>query len=564
MVTATDRRDWRKKAVSRFREIFAVKQNGPPETASAFWVLIGFRFVTVVLAVSFYVFGLVPSALDGGAFWRATALVVVYNSALALFSRGMFRLVQQRPYLVLFDFALSFVVLSTTIGWGSPFWMYTLTTCMTPFFLRSLMVSSAGAALWSVLYSVALVQNGYTLSVLADIEELDTFFAFHVDYQAVALIYSYLYKLLYALRGTANELEKSEAHARHVADELSLVDDILLDFVAVTRLDELGTTLLQALDRLGAPQSTVVLRDDGDGRWRWYGARETLRAVFPDDSGFERFLEGVSGIVGWIGHGKEQIYPLWIGERCAGAVILSGRASGDAPSSDALEAVFNGVKLKWHKLGVIEKWLERQVDEERQRIAEDLHDNILQNLYGAQSLMESMNANCASSACDDLAIAIDAIRTSIKDLRFSVYNISAGDRMEDQGFLAYIERHLSDLSEKTDLSCTLHAEVDEATMPSHIQRFLLRSMREGLANALRHSGARTCDVYLTTTGDEVVMQVVDDGVGIEGDIQHRTGVGLRSIVRRCDELGGNCSIGPRTDEGGTALEVRLPLEGNDR
>ena len=94
-------------------------------------------------------------------------------------------------------------------------------------------------------------------------------------------------------------------------------------------------------------------------------------------------------------------------------------------------------------------------------------------------------------------------------------------------------------------------------MPAAIEVAAYRIAVEALTNAIRHAEARTCGVRLDA-GEELVIEVVDDGRGLPAAVVR--GTGLESMETRATELGGSLGIAPRHG-GGTRLEARLPLTG---
>jgi signal transduction histidine kinase len=190
--------------------------------------------------------------------------------------------------------------------------------------------------------------------------------------------------------------------------------------------------------------------------------------------------------------------------------------------------------------------------EDRDRIAKDLHDTVIQRLFAtAMTLMSAIKiaekrdvAVRVQRAVDDLDDTIRRIRSTISalqsttepTLRTRVYGV-IDSTAETLGF-----------APAARLDGLLDSVVDDAT-----GEHAIAVLQEALSNAARHAGARHVGVSLAV-GDELVLRVEDDGVGIpEGG---RRG-GLRNLAERARALGGTFEIRPR-EGGGTVLDWRVP------
>jgi two-component system NarL family sensor kinase len=97
-----------------------------------------------------------------------------------------------------------------------------------------------------------------------------------------------------------------------------------------------------------------------------------------------------------------------------------------------------------------------------------------------------------------------------------------------------------------------------AALPAGVEVAVYAIAAEGLANAARHARARSVRLEVGPADCGLAVRVADDGVGI--DAQGRPGVGLVSMRRRAEELGGTFVVTPGPGGAGTLLEARLPLE----
>lgn len=196
-------------------------------------------------------------------------------------------------------------------------------------------------------------------------------------------------------------------------------------------------------------------------------------------------------------------------------------------------------------------------EEERRRLRRDLHDGVGAALAGlALQAGHARRAIPASpeDAVQRLAALEEGIRASVVDVRRIVDDLRP-PALDELGLARA-------LRERADALFDGHARVSvdtaDAVLPAAVEVATYRIGTEALTNAARHSGAQevALTVRVEDSGRRMVLEVVDDGTGIEGD--HEPGVGLRSMRERAAELGGTCEIG-EGDGGGTRVCAMLPL-----
>jgi signal transduction histidine kinase len=195
--------------------------------------------------------------------------------------------------------------------------------------------------------------------------------------------------------------------------------------------------------------------------------------------------------------------------------------------------------------------------EDRERIARDLHDTVIQRLFatglrlqGAARLAERPEVSeRILASVDDLDLTVKHIRTAIFGLEASRRAINAGLRSrvlalasEAAGALGYEPHILFDGS------------LDTVAEDRAVE--LLAVLREALTNVARHAGARRADVEVVADGD-LMLRVLDDGKGLAGE--RRPGAkGLANMETRAARLGGSVLVKARP-EGGTVVEWRVSL-----
>jgi signal transduction histidine kinase len=194
--------------------------------------------------------------------------------------------------------------------------------------------------------------------------------------------------------------------------------------------------------------------------------------------------------------------------------------------------------------------------DDRERIGRDLHDRVVQRLFAlgmglqvAKRLpdIEGVRQRI-DKAIDDVDATIDEIRTTIFELGDN--SIGGGIR---QGVLALANELTPSLGARPEV--TFLGAVD-SMVPQQVADHLLAVVRESLTNAGKHAQA-TRFILKLSVGDDLVLEVIDDGVGIDPMIQGR-GLGLTNLRNRAERLGGTMEVQPG-DGCGTRITWRVPL-----
>jgi signal transduction histidine kinase len=197
------------------------------------------------------------------------------------------------------------------------------------------------------------------------------------------------------------------------------------------------------------------------------------------------------------------------------------------------------------------------VFEDRDRIARDLHDLVIQRLFAAGMTLQS-----TAPLIDDhtakakLTTVVDDLDATIRDLRQAIYQLQASAL--DQDLRADIQRVIDEASANTTAQIRLHiVGLVASAVPDTVRAHLLAVLREALSNAVRHAAASTIDVTIEV--DRAITLVVDDdGVGIDPQTSRRSG--LANLQARAAEFAGSfdLSIGERGV--GTRLTWQVPLD----
>jgi signal transduction histidine kinase len=200
-------------------------------------------------------------------------------------------------------------------------------------------------------------------------------------------------------------------------------------------------------------------------------------------------------------------------------------------------------------------------EEERKRLARELHDGLGQSLLTTKFNLQRMNREDMNEAKKERLIegAIDELSRSIDELR----DISAGLRppfLEEMGLAVALQMHAEKLSRRIRIDVDVAAPLD--VRPSaQVEDNLFRIFQEAVSNAAKHSGAKRMSVALTRCNNTVIMEIKDDGSGFDYDQARRQGrgIGLDTMKERVHLLGGSLHLRSRTGWG-TSIRVEVPFE----
>lgn len=206
-----------------------------------------------------------------------------------------------------------------------------------------------------------------------------------------------------------------------------------------------------------------------------------------------------------------------------------------------------------------ERLRQLSVISERERIAMDLHDGVIQSLFGVRLQLEAALPGIEAASADHAAAVeavVDRLGVVMADIRHYIFDLRA-EMDEDVG----IESLLRELIESLRASPVFDTQLQVAGTPRRVRRpvqwELCHIAREALTNAVRHSGGRNLRVSLEYAAGELALQVADDGAGWDGGQAGPGHNGLQNMRRRAEGLGGALAIetAPRR---GTRVLVSVP------
>lgn len=254
--------------------------------------------------------------------------------------------------------------------------------------------------------------------------------------------------------------------------------------------------------------------------------------------------------------GPALVLPLRAADTVAG-VLVALRSADEQPFSDKqldmMAAFADQAALAWRLATAQRQMREVEILTDRDRIARDLHDHVIQRLFAVGLTLQGAAPRARVPAVrESIYSSIDDLQEIIQEIRSAIFDLHAGpsratglrhrlDKVIDQ--LAIPALH-------TTVQYTGPLSVVDTVLANHAEAVL----REAVSNAVRHANATSLAINVSVE-DDVRVEVVDDGVGISGDI---TESGLRNLRQRADDAGGEFTV-ENMPTGGTLLRWSAPL-----
>lgn len=276
-------------------------------------------------------------------------------------------------------------------------------------------------------------------------------------------------------------------------------------------------------------------------------------------------------LAGWLGSGYWFVLPMIWQEQSVGVLLLNMPRGGKVDIEDDRWPVLTSlVSQAAVALGTIDRTRRLAVEEERNRIARDIHDTVAQSLFGIVFTLDACikllpkQVELVRSELVELRSVADKVRQQVRRSVLDLWPTA----LTQQQFKLDMDKYVKQCCPSHLFHVDYTIEGDFDGLSPALRRSLYRVCQESLANAAKHAGVDIARVYLYVEPTEVFLSVRDKGKGFdpkpvlarERDREH---FGLKGMQERIEALGGNCNI--LSQEGqGTQILVRVPLNGGHR
>lgn len=254
--------------------------------------------------------------------------------------------------------------------------------------------------------------------------------------------------------------------------------------------------------------------------------------------------------------GPALVLPLRAADTVAG-VLVALRSADEQPFSDKqldmMAAFADQAALAWRLATAQRQMREVEILTDRDRIARDLHDHVIQRLFAVGLTLQGAAPRARVPAVrESIYSSIDDLQEIIQEIRSAIFDLHAGPSRAT-GLRHRLDKVIDQLTIPalhTTVQYTGPLSVVDTVLANHAEAVL----REAVSNAVRHANATSLAINVSVE-DDVRVEVVDDGVGISGDI---TESGLRNLRQRADDAGGEFTV-ENMPTGGTLLRWSAPL-----
>ncbi len=345
------------------------------------------------------------------------------------------------------------------------------------------------------------------------------------------------------------------------------------DVALVALADDDGELVVEIVDGRGSPDDpgvAVAVQEVLDIVSSWDAQRippaSAARDVLMDRSGrINVSSDAVLALDGEQRFGPSLVAPLSTADRVLGTLVLMWLDEHAHVQNDVLDLARSFASQAAVTLVLAQARREHErlaVYEDRDRIARDLHDLVIQRLFATGMMLQTTTrvADVPDAAAERVSRAVDELDETIKEIRqtiFALHEPVEGPTSSARG------RVLRETSQSAALlgfepAVRFAGPVDSMLTPE-VTNQLVAALREALTNAAKHADARRVEVIVQIDKGQVLLVVTDDGVGLDEQGPGRRS-GVANISGRAQDLGGSCRLERVSHEGGTRLTWCVPLD----
>lgn len=201
------------------------------------------------------------------------------------------------------------------------------------------------------------------------------------------------------------------------------------------------------------------------------------------------------------------------------------------------------------------------VEQERKRIARDLHDTVSQELFASSMILSGLSTNLPQIEQKQVAVQLSAVENMLqnaqKDLRILLLHLRPTE-LENKTLSEGFDILLKELTDKSNIEVVYKKHI--GSLPKKIEDNVFRIAQEFISNTLKHAKASRLEVYLNQTATEFQLKMVDNGVGFDMDANRELSYGLNNIEERVDDMAGTLTLLSQKGKG-VSMDIRLPLVG---
>jgi PAS domain S-box-containing protein len=239
-----------------------------------------------------------------------------------------------------------------------------------------------------------------------------------------------------------------------------------------------------------------------------------------------------------------------------GVLIVRGVGGDNAHLAKAMIPVdrfAHEIALAVESLRKHQEHLQQVIQEDRSRIARELHDGVVQSLFAAAMMLQMNADSLPEPARSGISRAAAGIREAIQDIQQYVFDLEPAVLMQG-GLARSLQRIVLDFESASGITTSLETDPGATDALEGVTAHVLQIVREALSNVRRHAQADSVAITLRSTGRANVLEIRDDGGGFSAEAAQ--GLGIRNLRTRAKLLGGKLELHSEPGEGSV---VRLTV-----
>jgi signal transduction histidine kinase len=248
---------------------------------------------------------------------------------------------------------------------------------------------------------------------------------------------------------------------------------------------------------------------------------------------------------------------------------LDSASEKDSPLVIAAARDISDRKRAEESLRLLSGRLLQMQDEERRRLARELHDSAGQMLAALSmklTPLQSQVNQIGPAPAKELQESIDIVAELSKELR-TISHLLHPPLLDEVGLASALRLYLDGFTDRSGIRVDLELPTDFGRLSRDLETAIFRVVQECLTNIHRHSGSSTAKISIVRSDTKVQIEVEDQGKGIPAEKRQqlelggKAGVGLRGMRERVRQLGGNLEIRPAISDTGTLVRAQFPVNG---
>lgn len=523
-----------------------------------------------------------------------TGITLAYTLAITLTRRPLNRLLRRYPPLLGVDLIFVGGLLTVTGGWRSPYYLYALSPILAAAFFFRWRGALIAASVLAVLFGLSLWWQWLLFETPPAWEIALTYL---IGFYLIGIIFSFPATLLRRLRQAHNDLRIRNADLSRAHQELQIIHDLTRTMQSASDSTDVQEQLLKALvGPLDFSRAVIAITNPATfSLSSWLSQDQVSGSSTPLPHIAHISLETDRGsLAESLRQGRSQtilngqppcddptfneqlalgdtyaVYPLILRQQSLGVVAIRLSEPKLTPSDEAtLTSIANQAAVA---LGNVQLCIDRTrrltKEEERNRIAREIHDNVSQSLFGFVYTLDS----CIKL----LPEQSDTVKTRLVNLhpqavevmnkvRQSIYDLWEAD-VTVTYFQSELQRYTRQVCQNDTLALQISVDEEFAILDPNIRRTFLRVAQEGITNVVKHAQADQATIAVIISDAEATLVVADNGTGFKPETvelapHQGNHFGLLSMQERINLLEGHLRVDHRCDRG-TLVMATVPLNG---